>query len=262
MEKLSREENSHKGENGRVTALTGSKDFTGAPVLVGKAALRTGADLVKILTSEDIRDVIAGHSPNLIVEQHEGDYFSESSLDAFEELAEWSDAMVMGPGLSNPSKSALRGAVENSIDKDTALIMDADAIRPVVGMDDPDLSHTIFTPHEREADFILEHHGSLKEFSEQTGAVVVLKGKVDEIISGGDRWENETGTPAMTVGGTGDVLTGIIAALIGQGLEREEAACLGTWLAGRSGEEAAKEHGNGMLATDMIESIPGVMMKR
>ena len=89
--------------------------------------------------------------------------------------------------------------------------------------------------------------------------MVLLNGKVDRIYADGEERTSETGDPTMTVGGTGDVLTGVVASLIGQGLENSEAALLGAWINGRAGEKAAEKYGNGALATDMVEKIPEAM---
>lgn len=94
---------------------------------------------------------------------------------------------------------------------------------------------------------------------EVKGAVVVVKGATDRIYTSNEVYENETGHPTMTVGGTGDVLTGVIASLISRGLNLEDSAKLGTWINGKAGERAAEKYGNGALATDMVEKIPEVM---
>jgi hydroxyethylthiazole kinase-like uncharacterized protein yjeF len=134
--------------------------------------------------------------------------------------------------------------------------VDADAIEPVATAD---FSQTVFTPHDAEAEFLREEFGSLENFVEEAGAVVVLKGATDRIYTQEEVFENETGHETMTVGGTGDVLAGIIASLISQGLEPGEAARLGAWINGKAGELAAEELGNGALAMDIVEKVPEVI---
>ncbi|ELY40260.1 hypothetical protein C496_11827 [Natronorubrum tibetense GA33] len=97
---------------------------------------------------------------------------------------------------------------------------------------------------------------TLSNISEETGAVVTLTGNVDEIVADGERERNETGTSALTVAGTGDTMAGITASLLGQGMDRGDAAELGAWILGKSGELATAEYGPGVLATDVIDRIP------
>ena len=112
------------------------------------------------------------------------------------------------------------------------------------------------TPSGSESEPIDEAHGSLEAFSEETGAIITLTGDVDEIVTDGERIKNETGTSALAVAGTGDTLVGIIASLLGQGLARHEAAKVGGWILGKTGELATAEYGQGVVATDIIERIP------
>jgi ADP-dependent NAD(P)H-hydrate dehydratase len=251
--KISRESGSHKGENGKVGVIGGSRDFSGAPALNAYGALRSGCDLVKILTSAEIRDVLRGYSENFIVESYSSGYFGEEAASKAEDLSEWADAIVIGSGLSQPDELALKEFVEVS---ETPMVVDADAIEPLMNSD---FSKAVFTPHEGEAEAIREEFGSIENFVSETEAVVVLKGEKDEIFTPAGRFENETGHETMTVGGTGDVLAGVIASLVSQGLGTEEAARLGAWINGKAGELAAEELGNGALATDIVEKIQEVI---
>ena len=253
IEKLARKNDSHKGENGKIAVIAGSRDYTGAPALSAKAALRTGSDLTKILTSEKISQTVASYSENLIVRDYPEDYLSVKSLEKAKKVVEWSDVVVIGPGLGEPEPEVVEKIIEYT---EKPKIIDADAIKPAL---ETDLENCIFTPHEGEAEAIREKYGSLENFSREKDAVVLLKGKIDRIYVKGEEKTSETGDPTMTVGGTGDVLTGILASLIGQGLENSEAAFLGAWINGKAGEKAAERYGNGALATDIVEKIPQVM---
>lgn len=253
LEQLSRSPETHKGQNGKVAVIGGSKDYTGAPALAGEAALRTGADLVNVMTSELVSRVVAGYSENLIVSEYMTAYFRHGAVDSALELANWSDAVVIGPGLSQPDVEA----VERFVDEcDTPMVIDADAIKPSM---DSDLSNAILTPHSGEAVMLEQEHGSIDNFCSEKNAVVVAKGAEDVIYTPGENYRNVTGHPAMTVGGTGDILAGVIAGLVSQGLSREEAARLGTWLNGKAGENAAEKYGNGAVATDMVEEIGRIL---
>jgi ADP-dependent NAD(P)H-hydrate dehydratase len=248
-DKLERESDSHKGENGKVVVIAGSRDFTGAPALSAKAALRSGCDLVKILTSEHVSDTVAGYSENFIVESYEGGYFGEAAVDKALKLDEWADVVVVGPGLSKVDRVALQEFLEIA---ESELVIDADAIAPAVQKG----INWIYTPHSGELEHIVESYGSEEDFVTDTGSILAVKGEKDIIYTGNDFFEISRGTSAMTVGGTGDVLTGIVSSFISQGLEPVEACKLGVWINGKAGELAAEDYGNGMLATDLIEKIP------
>lgn len=253
LSRLSTDAGTVKGENGRVGVVAGSVDYAGPPALAGHAALRTGTDVVRVLTSEEVLAVVAGYSPNLLTSRHTGDHLHEDSVSKATTLAEWSDALVIGPGLFDPDDAAIRRIVEAV---EVPLVVDADAIVPAL---DADFGEAVFTPDAMEVEEIEARFDSLESFSTETGAVVVSTGSADEIIDGDRRWENDTGTPSMTVAGTGDTLSGVIASLLGQGSSLTDAARLGTWTLGTAGELAAEEWGTGMMATDLIERIPEAM---
>lgn len=252
FEKLERPSDTHKGENGKVLVIAGSEKYTGAPALVAEAALRAGADIVKVLTAEKSKPVVQGFSENLIVESY-GNSFNESSLDKAWELEEWADATVIGPGLSDFDRISLQEFAEEV----GSLVIDAEAIEALLGT-----SGNIFTPHSGEAEALVDEYGGLQAFAYETRNTVLLKGEVDEIYSGEDIFENEAGCAGMTVGGTGDVLAGIVAAFSAQGLEDVEASRLAAYVNGKAGEKAFEEYGNGLLATDLIERIPEAVIER
>ncbi|WP_265108446.1 NAD(P)H-hydrate dehydratase [Halosolutus halophilus] len=237
-------------DNGRVGIVGGSIEYPNQPVLVGRAALRTGSDHVRAFVADPIYEVVASHDPNLLVDRYAGEQFEASAVERTRELSDWADALVIGPGLVDADPVALRDAVD-AVDVPT--VVDALAIEPAL---DVDLSNTVLTPSSAEVDPIRESYGSLEAFSAETGAVVTLTGDVDEIIGDGERIRNETGTSALTVAGTGDTLAGIVGSLLGQGMDRAEAAELGTWVLGKTGELATAEYGPGVVATDVIDRIP------
>lgn len=249
FEKLERPSNSHKGENGKVLVIGGSKKYTGAPALSAEAALRAGADLVKILTAEKARPVVQGFSENLIVESY-GKEFDEGSLDKALELERWADTTVIGPGLSDFDEKTLRKFGERAEN----LVIDAEAIEPLIQK-----TGQIFTPHPGEAQIMREEYDSEKAFASETGNTVLLKGEVDKIFSGNKVFTNETGSSGMTAGGTGDVLAGIVASFRSQGLDKSEASRLGAYVNGKAGEKAFEKQGNGLLATDIVENVARVI---
>lgn len=251
IQKLERDRRSHKGDNGRVAVIAGSKDFSGAPALVAKAALRTGADLVKIMTSEKVSSTVASYSENFIVETYSDSYFTEPDVEKARELADWSDACVVGSGLSDPSTEALKDLFQDS---STDFVLDADAIP--AGVRSP--VQAVYTPHQGETMIMKQEFGSVERFADETESTVAVTGPSDSVI-GEENYRCERGTAAMTVGGTGDVLAGVIGSLRSQGLNGFEAAKLGLWLNGRSGEMADEEKGNGLLATDIVECLPDAL---
>ncbi|WEL22985.1 NAD(P)H-hydrate dehydratase [Candidatus Nanohalovita haloferacivicina] len=251
FEKLSRDEDSHKGQNGKVMVIGGSEKYTGAPALTAQAALRAGADLVKVLTSDHARPVVQGFSENLIVESF-GERFDENSLEKALELEEWADTTVVGPGLTDFDKNALRDFAEEAGN----LVVDAGAIRPLRRV------KAVFTPHAGEAKILEKNYGSLKAFSEETGSTVLLKGGIDTIYSSAGVFENETGCAGMTAGGTGDVLAGIVTAFHAQGLEDKDAARLAAYINGVAGEKAFEKYGNGLVASDLLERIAEVVSEK
>lgn len=208
---------------------------------------------MKVLTSEEVLTVVAGSSDDLIVNRYTGDHLSEDSVSKALELGEWGDVLVVGPGLSEPDPEAVRQIVR---DTSVPLVVDADAVEPAL---DVELSRAVFTPNGEESVKIEEAYGSLAAFAEETGAVVVSTGSSDEIHASGERWSNDAGSSEMAVGGTGDVMAGVIASILGQGFDRVEAARLGTWVVGAVGERAAEEYSIGLTATDVVERFPELL---
>jgi hydroxyethylthiazole kinase-like uncharacterized protein yjeF len=244
---VSREKDSQKGENGKVAIIGGSKEYTGAPALSAQAALRTGADLVNVLTSESVREIVAGYSENLIVGGFSADYFDTDALDQALELADWADVVVIGPGLGEPEDKAVRQFIQEA---EVPLVIDADAIQHAGRSL---TNNSVLTPHSGEFDAYID--GMLEEFLEKDN-IVLKKGSVDEIRSVSGVEKVSAGHPGMTVGGTGDALTGIVAGLIAQGVDKKEAAVKAAKINGKAGEKAAERCGNGLVATDLLEEIP------
>ncbi|WP_049921508.1 NAD(P)H-hydrate dehydratase [Halopiger djelfimassiliensis] len=240
-------------ESGRVAVVGGSIDYPNQPAIVGTAALRTGSDHVRALVAENIYEIVASHSLNLLVSYYAGERFDEGAVERTRDVSEWADALVIGPGLVDAETRAVCETIDSV---SIPVVVDALAIEPAL---EADLSNAVLTPSGSEDDPIYETYGSLETFTEETGAVITLTGDVDEIVADGERLHNETGTSALTVAGTGDTLAGITASLLGQGMERREAAELGAWILGKSGELATAEYGPGVLATDVIDSIPNTI---
>jgi len=270
--KPERPPHSKKGDFGRVLIVGGSPDYSGAPALSALAALRAGSDLAVIAAPRSVADVIRAFSPNLIVRPLRSDRLSPPDVPDVLALARRSTCMVIGPGLG--TEEATFNAVSEIISKAAPgipLVIDADAIKALaskpVGLAG---SKTVITPHAGEFRLLsgaeLPEPGDIegrmeavRKLARRLGAVVLLKAHED-IISDGERTKlNITGNPGMTVGGTGDVLTGVVASLMARGLGPFEAACIGAFVNGMAGDMAAQELGYHILATDVIERIPLVL---
>ena len=262
-----REKWSHKGDHGRLLIIGGSRRYKGAPALCGLAALRTGVDLVMIAAPESAADVISSFSPNLIAEPLEGDYINAGNLHKLDALAKRFDAVVIGNGIGR-----MAGTRDTLIELLHSLqkpcLLDADALHLIHDNRELLKSGWVITPHEQEfyslthekpGNKIEERIKSAERFSAKYKATVLLKGYKDVIASGRKSIINSTGNPFMTVGGTGDVLSGICGALLAMGIKPMEAAAASAYLCGEAGNLAADELGPGMLPTDVINKIPLVL---
>ncbi|MFH1055267.1 MAG: NAD(P)H-hydrate dehydratase [Candidatus Altiarchaeota archaeon] len=248
-----RKPESHKGDFGRLLVLGGCREYIGTPTLVAQAALRAGVDLVTVCVPQYVADKMP-FDPNLIVHPLGGkDYVTVD--DVKDVLKMKFDAMVFGNGLGREHPEAVKYLMENI---NRPVIVDADALsvadRSWVN------ERMVLTPHEGEFRKLFgrldEREEDVVKAAKETGAVVVLKGKVDVISEGRELRLNRTGNPYMTVGGTGDVLAGILGGLLAQNSDRMKSACAGTFLAGMAGDIAAKKMGVSLEATDVVAAVP------
>ncbi|MGA2459984.1 MAG: NAD(P)H-hydrate dehydratase [Candidatus Bathyarchaeia archaeon] len=260
----------HKGQFGRLLVIGGSEIFTGAPSLVALAAYRTGTDLVFIAAPENTANIIASISPNLITIKLPGPNLAISHFRLLREQLENASTIAIGPGLglAKPTISAVRKIVGYAYQAKKPLLLDADGLKALgVIRKQIFLPTTVVTPHGGEFQAITGKAASrdlntrskeVREFAARSGAIVLLKGHTD-IISDGDRLKlNNTGNPGMTVGGTGDVLSGIVAGLMAQGVDPFRAAVAGAFVNGAAGDIAADVLGYHLTPTDLLEHIPKV----
>ncbi|MBI4181824.1 MAG: NAD(P)H-hydrate dehydratase [Candidatus Aenigmarchaeota archaeon] len=255
-----REAWSHKGDYGRLLVIGGSRLYSGAPALAALAALRAGAGVVKVLAPRRAADIIASFAPDLIAFPVRGDFLNSWHLpDAFR-LLEEADAAVLGGGVEQRRETAM--FAEKFLEKNRKpVVVDADAIQ-VVG-NRKDLAHEkmVITPHAQEffqltgvqpTDLVKERMGMVERFAKELGCTILLKGAVDVISDGKHTLANETGTPFLAKGGTGDVLAGVCGALLARGASPFEAGCAAAWMNGTAGQMAAKGRGEGLLASDLL----------
>jgi NAD(P)H-hydrate epimerase len=259
---LGRAADSHKGDAGEVLVIGGGP-YTGAPALAGRAALRAGADLVRVACPESIAESVQGYSENLILRPFDGDRFAPRSVDSVLETAARHDVVVVGPGLG--AHDATRTAVREFLARyDGTAVVDADALAAVPEVDTD--ATLLCTPHQGElramggetaADW-RDRAELVAAFAADLGHVLLVKGAYDVVSDGEDTRVNRTGNPGMTVGGTGDVLAGATGALACV-LPPLQAASVAAYAAGRAGDAAAETAGDGLLATDLPDRLPAAL---
>lgn len=268
-----RKGSSHKGENGRILIIGGSSEYAGAPALAGLAALKAGADVVTIACPESAMFPIKSYSPDLIVKGFPGDHINTKILKEALKMAKRADCILIGcgGGLEPDTSEAFNLLVQEIMKMEKPLVIDADGLKLIKKDTIKDYPNLILTPHEGEFRefFSLKSPIIIEDFKEKVTAyhsiannikgLVLLKGPIDMIFHGEKVRLNRTGTPGMTVGGTGDCLAGIAASLWAQGLTPMDAAALAAFINGRAGEMAEKEYGYGFTASEMINFIPKAM---
>jgi len=249
---------SHKGDNGRLLVIGGGP-YIGAPAMAAMAALRVGSDIVRIAAPRSSFDHIASMTPTFIMHRTSDDILTENDVPYLLELSDKVDAVLIGPGLGTDERTMT--AVRKFMNAcERPMTADADGITAISSLSRiPD--NVIITPHRKEFEtFSGECNGDrIAEISEERNVTILLKGSVDKIAQNKNIRLNRTGTPAMTVGGTGDVLSGIVAGLLSKGMNTFNAACLGAFICGSAGEKAFSEKSYGMIATDVIDMIPEVL---
>lgn len=282
----------HKGTCGNVLIVAGSRGMSGAAYLAGKACLRAGAGLVTVACPESINTVLEVKTTCVMTrplpETSEGT-LARSSLEPLLGLIPGRDVLVLGPGLSrHPETTELvRVFVQVFLgglqaDEGPQVVLDADGLNAFEGHAEelkPLAGRAVLTPHPGEfrrlagGDVDLSEAGraeSLRAFVGRAGIVTLLKGHQTLVAAPqreGDEaprlYTNTSGNPGMATAGAGDVLTGVVAALLAQGLEPFAAASLGAWLHGKAGDAVARRTGwAALIASDLLdglaEVIPGV----
>ncbi len=262
---LTRDPNAHKGDHGEVLVIGGGP-YTGAPALAGQAALRAGADLVRVGCPERVAREVQGFEEGLIVHAFDGgkeDRVSPAQLDHIRSLAADHDVIVLGPGLGAADET-LAAVREFLTGFEGTCVIDADALRVVPAVEtEADL---ILTPHAGEFRRIAKEPGSgwraradrVTATAAELDQTVLLKGRYDVVSDGETIRVNRTGTPAMTVGGTGDVLAGVVGALAAR-LPPVTAGSVGAYANGLAGETAVSGRNSGLLASDLLAELPDAL---
>lgn len=262
---------SHKGENGRVLVVGGSIDFHGAPIFSAWGALNSGADLVMMAVPECNFDVTRSFAPDIIVRKYPGEFLNSRAQEIILALAKKADIVVFGPGLGDRPETmrALKYLVEHL---ETTTLLDASAIQVLELLDKMPLKQPlIITPHHTEFEKLTGKPFKIQDPTDHKVRVIrtlandlniniLLKGPIS-IIAGdeGQIEQNENGNAGMTVGGSGDVLSGLIAGLVGQGLAPFDACASASFILGAAGDRLYKTKGYAYTASDLAQEIPYIV---
>ena len=270
-----RARDSNKGMYGHVLVIAGGRGKTGAAAMAGVAALRAGTGLVTVASAASAITAIASHSPEIMTEplaETSGGAISTRSLDdgSLRQILAGKNVIAVGPGMGRDPETVqfvrrLVAALPQP------MVVDADGLNALAGQELRSKGPRIFTPHPGEMSRLagktvpeIQHDriASARSFATEHGIQLVLKGNRTVIAAPDGRvWINPTGSPAMASGGTGDVLTGLLAGLLAQFPEQIEAATLAAvWLHGKAGELGAAKLGEKtLIATDLFEFLPEAM---
>ncbi|MCK9595553.1 MAG: NAD(P)H-hydrate dehydratase [Candidatus Omnitrophica bacterium] len=272
---LRRKADSHKGDFGHVFILAGSAGLSGAAVLCAKAALRSGAGLVTLGIPASLNGPIIKIKPpevmTLPLPETKEISLSPAAYNKIKEFSRKTDIIAIGPGLSqNKATQELILKVIAGIDK--PMVIDADGLNSLGKQRKQFRGNIILTPHPGEMSRLTglpvpviqkNRKKVAKEFANEYNVEIVLKGKNTLVADNKDNfYVNKTGNPGMAKAGSGDVLTGIIAAFLGQGLNLFQAAKYAVYLHGSAGDLAAKKKTQiSMTASDIIDMLPEAIKK-
>ncbi len=261
---------SHKGDFGRVLVIGGSETYSGAPALTAMGAYAVGVDIVYVAAPETAASIIAGFSPSLITVKLKGDRLSPKNIEKVSQFLDRVDAVAIGPGLGLQEETvdaanAILGQIE---ERKLPVLVDADALKAFAQEKRKIGTRAVFTPHHGEFKILTgrtaeggfrEQGKMVRDEASKLGATILLKGHVDVVSDGVHTRYNWTGNPGMTVGGTGDVLSGVSAGLMAMGIPPFEAAVAGAFINGASGDTVYMEKGYHLEPLDLIRKIPGVI---
>ena len=260
-----RKSNSRKGDNGKVLVVGGSYMYHGAPILSSLAALRTGCDLVYTAVPKVNAQATRAASADLIVIPLADSKLTRGSVNKLlGQIPAGIDSATIGMGLAVQDIEALKLLVKSLIERDVRLSLDASALRkeilPIIKA-----KNVLVTPHASEFERLFGEKipdnkktriSIVEKHAKKNSITILLKGMDDIITDGTKTLINSKKTPAMTVGGTGDVLSGIAASMLSQNRDVIEAAASAAFVNGQAGKTVQKNLGMHMVATDLIDVLP------
>ena len=260
-----RKSNSRKGDNGKVLVVGGSYMYHGAPILSSLAALRTGCDLVYTAVPKVNAQATRAASADLIVIPLADSKLTRGSVNKLlGQIPAGIDSATIGMGLAVQDIEALKLLVKSLIERDVRLSLDASALRkdilPIIKA-----KNVLVTPHASEFERLFGEKipdnkktriSIVEKHAKKNSITILLKGMDDIITDGTKTLINSKKTPAMTVGGTGDVLSGIAASMLSQNRDVIEAAASAAFVNGQAGKIVQKNLGMHMVATDLIDVLP------
>ena len=264
----SRENNSRKGDNGKVLIVGGSYIYHGAPALSSLAALRSGSDLVYTCVPKINAFSTRSISPDLIVIPMADSKLTRGTVNKLlGQVPVDIDSVAIGMGLAIQDIEAIKLLVKSLLDRNVRVSLDASSliqeILPII-----EGQNVVVTPHSGEFKRIFgekietENNSRIntcEKFAKKHSLTILLKGQNDIITNGDSTYTNSTSTPCMTVGGTGDVLSGLTAGFLSRNKNVIESASAATFVNGAAGEILQKEFGNHILASDLISVLPKVL---
>jgi NAD(P)H-hydrate epimerase len=270
----------HKGLFGKILIVGGSVGFSGAPALAGRAALRSGAGLVRVAVPGSILPTVASLEPcytTIPLAEDADSKIASEAAGILAEHAKQNDVVAFGPGIG--VSAGVKDVLLHLLGiEGLKIVIDADGLNTLAlcggarGWAEKKKASVILTPHPGEMQRLWKSlfRGKMPEgridqaakLAEQTGTIVVLKGAGTVVADGKKIYVNTTGNVGMATAGAGDVLTGVIAALMGQGLSNLDAVVAGVYIHGLAGDLAAKEKGQiSLIATDIIDFLPAAFVK-
>ena len=263
-----KKQDSRKGDNGKVLVVGGSYMYHGAPILASMAALRSGTDLVYTCVPKIITSSVRAISPNLIVVPMVDAKLTRGAANKLlGQVPNDLDSATIGMGLSIPDEEALKLLVKSLASQDVRISLDASALVKYILPHLPQ-KNIVLTPHAGEfartfgiipSSIIKERIKTVEKFAKEYSVTILLKGSTDVISNGNQTFVNPKNLPSMTVGGTGDVLSGLVAGLLARNRNSIESASAASYINGMAGKIAQKKNGFHIVATDLIENIPIAM---
>lgn len=265
----------HKGSCGKVLVVAGSQGLTGAAALSSQAALRAGAGLVTLGIGESLHDIMEIKLTEVMTKplpDISKGAIGRKAVPYIREFAGECNVLAIGPGIGRQEET-MAAVRELTQSVPCPLVIDADGLQSLVGFTEmlPDLGGlAVLTPHPGEMAKLVgssperinqDRIGIARQAAGQWGSIVVLKGAGTVVaFPDGEVYINTTGNAGMATGGTGDVLTGVIAAFIAQGLSSHEAAVAGVYIHGLAGDIAAQNGEIGLTASDVIQALPAAVL--